>query len=155
MIGMKKKPLICLACSAGGHLAELRQLAPFYEKFGHFFVTFKRPDSEQLAKTKTVFFVQRPGRNPFKTIQAFLESFRILKEQKPDLVVSTGADAAIPIILLAKLFGKKVFFVESFCRTQQPSWSGRIAYHFSDEFVYQWKELGRFFPKGKFGGPIF
>ena len=58
MSGMEKKPLICLACSAGGHLAELRQLAPFYEKFGHFFVTFKRPDSEQLARTKTVFFVQ-------------------------------------------------------------------------------------------------
>lgn len=150
-----KKIRICLACSAGGHLTELRQLKDFYEKFDHFFVTFRRPDSENLAKTRPVFFVQRPGRNIFKTLQTVWDSFGILKREKPDLVISTGADAAIPICLLAKLMGKKVVFIESFCRINEPSWSGRIAYLFSDLFIYQWKELQCFFPKGKFGGSVF
>lgn len=146
---------ICLACSAGGHLAELTQLAPFYERFDHFFVTFKRPDSESLSKTKKIFFVERPARNPIKTLKCLIQSFRILWAEKPDVVLSTGADSAVPILFLAKLFGKKIIFVESFCRTIQPSWSGRIAYPISDLFIYQWKELERFFPKGKFGGPVF
>lgn len=150
-----KKIKICLACSAGGHLSELRQLHPFYEKSGHFFVTFCRPDSENLAKTNRVFFVERPARNPIKAVQAFVQSWKILRRENPDLVLSTGADAAIPICLLAKLLGKKVVFVESFCRTKEPSWSGRIAYWFADLFIYQWKELERFYPKGKFGGSIF
>ncbi|MBU0636034.1 polysaccharide biosynthesis protein [Candidatus Micrarchaeota archaeon] len=136
-------------------MAELQQLAPFYKKFEHFFVTFKRPDSEALAKTKTVFFVERPARNPLKTLKCLVQSFRILRREKPHLILSTGADAAIPILVLAKLFGKKIIFVESFCRTISPSWSGRIAYRLADLFIYQWKELERFFPKGKFGGSVF
>jgi len=150
-----KKIKICLACSAGGHLSELRQLHPFYGRFEHFFVTFQRPDSESLAKKNRVFFVERPARNPLKAIRAFVQSWKILRREKPDLVLSTGADVAVPICLLAKLLGKKVVFVESFCRTKEPSWSGRIMYHYSDLFIYQWKELERFFPKGKFGGSIF
>lgn len=149
------KPKIALACSAGGHLTELSQLAPFYDQYEHFFVTFKRPDSDELAKTKKVFFVERPARNPFKTIHNFWQSWKILQKEKPNLVLSTGADVAIPILLLGKLLGKKVIFVESFCRTEQPSWSGRMAYLFSDLFIYQWKELEAFFPKGKFGGSVF
>jgi UDP-N-acetylglucosamine:LPS N-acetylglucosamine transferase len=150
-----EKMRICLACSAGGHLTELQQLEPFYKKFEHFFVTFRRPDSEALAGKKTVFFVERPGRNPLKTIQNFFQAWKILSEQKPGIIVSTGADAAIPICLLGKLRGKKVVFIESFCRTRKPSWSGRIAYCFADLFIYQWESLTRFFPKGKFGGSIF
>src|SRR3989344_7082232 len=88
---------VALACSAGGHFAELRQLASFYEKFEHFFVMFKRPDSEHLAKTKTVFFVERPARNPLKTIRAFVQSWKILRKENPDLVLSTGADVAVPL----------------------------------------------------------
>lgn len=150
-----RKIKIGLACSAGGHLAELRQLAPFYESFEHFFVTFKRPDSQVLAKTKTVFFVERPARNPVKTLQNLAQSWNILRKEQPDLVLSTGADAAVLFCILGKIMGKKVIFVESFCRTQKPSWSGRLVYPFADLFIYQWKELEPFFPKGKFGGSIF
>ncbi|MFH0955490.1 MAG: PssD/Cps14F family polysaccharide biosynthesis glycosyltransferase [Candidatus Micrarchaeota archaeon] len=150
-----KRIKIALACSAGGHLAELSQLAQFYEKWDHFFVTFKRPDSEEFAKNHVVFFVERPGRNPVKTVQNLWQAWKILRDQNPDLILSTGADAAVPLLVLGKLLGKKVVFVESFCRTKQPSVSGRIAYRFSDLFIYQWEELGRFFPKGKLGGSIF
>lgn len=150
------KPIkIALACSAGGHLAEISQLAPFYEKFEHFFVTFKRPDSEELAKTKKVFFVERPARNLLKTMDCIAQSFQIIKNEQPDLVLSTGADAAIPLLIWAKIFGKKVVFVESFCRINRPSLSGKIMYPLADLFIYQWEENAPFFPKGKMGGSIF
>src|SRR3989344_3888173 len=97
---------VALACSAGGHLAELRQLAPFYEKFEHFFVSFERPDSADLAKTKKVFFVERPGRNLIATLKCIIQSWKILQREKPGLVLSTGADVAVPLCILAKLAGK-------------------------------------------------
>lgn len=155
MVGSLKSIRVCLVCSAGGHLAELRQLKQFYEKFNHFFVTFRRPDSEKLAENNSVFFVERPGRNIFKTIKAIAQSLRILIKENPDLILSTGADVAVPICVLGKLMGKKVVFVESFCRTEKPSWSGRMVYPFSDLFIYQWPSLARSYPKGKFGGSIF
>lgn len=149
------QPRIALACSAGGHLAEMRQLEPFYSKYPHFFITFKRPDTEDLAKTEKVFFVERPARNPVSTIRCFFQSLDILNNEKPDLVIATGADVSVPACLIAKLSGKKVVFIESFCRPYKPGVSGRIVYHFADKFIYQWKQLAKAYPRGTYGGSIF
>lgn len=150
---MNKK--ICLACSAGGHLAEMLQLEDFYGKFSHFFVTFRRTDSESLAAREKVFFAELPGRSPIATLKCFFQCLDIIREEKPDLIVSTGADIGLVACLAGKLLGKKIVFIESFCRPSKPGLSGRIAYLFADKFIYQWKELGRFYPRGIFGGSIF
>ncbi|MCR4368734.1 MAG: UDP-N-acetylglucosamine transferase subunit ALG14 [archaeon] len=149
------QPKICLTCSAGGHLTEMLQLREFYERREHFFVTFKRADTQSLAKKERVFFVDLPRRNPISTISAFLKGVSILRKERPDLVVSTGADVGLLVCIAAKLLGKKVVFIESFCRPTKPGISGRIAYHFADLFIYQWKELEKFYPRGVFGGSIF
>ena len=150
---MKKK--ICLACSAGGHLSEMLQLKEFYSKYDHFFVTFKRADSESLAQKEKVLFVELPARNPVATIKCFFQSISILRKEKPDLIVSTGADAGLVVCVAAKLLGKKIVFIESFCRPLKPGISGRIAYMFADLFIYQWKELEKYYPRGIYGGSIF
>jgi len=149
------KPGICLACSAGGHLAEMLQLRDFYSGKPHFFVTFRRADSESLAKTEKAHFIELPRRNPISTMKAFFQSISILRREKPSLVVSTGADAGLVVCIAAKLLGKKVVFIESFCRPSKPGLSGRIAYLFADLFIYQWKELKNFYPNGVYGGSIF
>ena len=149
------KPKILLACSAGGHLAEMRQLAPFYSKYPHVFITFKRPDTEDLAKNETVFFVERPARNPIATLRCIGQTWKILRREKPDMVIATGADVSVPACLLAKIMGKKIVFIESFCRPVRPGISGRIVYRFADLFIYQWKALAKFYPKGIYGGSIF
>lgn len=150
-----KKIKICLACSAGGHLTEMLQLSSVYNQYPHFFVTFKRPDTQSLAQKETVHFIERPARNPILTIKAFFEAQRILKQEKPTVLISTGADVSIPVILAAKLMGCKIVFIESFCRPIIPGYSGKIAYPLADLFIYQWKELEKYYPKGVFGGSIF
>ncbi len=146
---------ICLACSAGGHLSEMLNLEQFYRKHEHFFLTFKRADSESLARRERVRFVLRPGRNPVNTIINFAQSFLVFLKEKPDIVVSTGADAALATCWIAKLFGRKVVYIESFCRPYKPSVTGRLVYHIADLFIVQWKGVHKFYPKAKFGGWIF
>jgi len=146
---------ICLACSAGGHLAEMLQLKDFYGNKEHFFITFKRKDTESLAKKEKVFFTELPKRNPIATIKSFFQSLKILKKENPKVIISTGADVGLVVCLAGKLLGKKIIFIESFCRPLEPGLSGKIAYLFSDLFIYQWKELERFYPKGVYGGSIF
>ncbi|MFH1391830.1 MAG: PssD/Cps14F family polysaccharide biosynthesis glycosyltransferase [Candidatus Diapherotrites archaeon] len=150
---MTKK--VCLACSAGGHLAEMLQLKSFYEKKEHFFVTFKRKDTESLGEKEKVFFVELPKRNPVATLKSFFQAVIILRKENPDLIISTGADVGLVVCIAGKILGKKIIFIESFCRPTKPGISGKIAYLFSDLFIYQWKELENFYPKGKFGGSIF
>ncbi len=146
---------VCLACSAGGHLTELLQLSSVWEQKNHFFVSDNRSNAIELSESEKVFFVVVPRRSIFKFFLNFFQSFKIFLKEKPTHVISTGADVALPICLIAKLFGKKVAFIESFARIKKPSLSGKIMYLFADCFFVQWSENKVFFPKAKFKGSVF
>ena len=152
---MAKEAKVCLACSAGGHLTELVQLQEAWQGKPHFFVSDRRLNAIELSRGERVCFVTCPRRNPLKLLINFLQSLKIFLEERPSVVVSTGADTAIAICLIAKLFGKRVVFIESFCRVKQPSLSGKIMYPIADLFLVQWKQNLRFFPKAKFYGSVF
>ena len=51
--------------------------------------------------------------NAFRSLGIFLR-------EKPDVVISTGVLAMIPLCLFAKLFGKKRIFIESFAKVSSP-----------------------------------
>lgn len=146
---------ICLACSAGGHLSEMLQLESFYKKHEYFFVTFKRPDTESLAEKEKVCFVQRPARNPLFFLLNFFQSLSVFLKEKPDLIVSTGADAALSACWIARLLGKKIVFIESFCRPFKPGWTGKLVYPIADLFIVQWKQVQKHYPKSVYAGAIF
>ena len=147
--------MIALTCSAGGHLSEMRQLDFFYAQHKHFFITFKRPDTESLAKKERVFFIERPARNIVKTLQAFVTAWKILSRERPRLIISTGADVTVPVCVAGKLLGIRILFIESFCRPETPGWTGRILGWFADYVVYQWSDLKKYYPSGIYSGSIF
>ncbi|MFH1545287.1 MAG: PssD/Cps14F family polysaccharide biosynthesis glycosyltransferase [archaeon] len=148
---------LCLACSAGGHLSEMSQLREIYLKHNHFFITFKRNDSIELMRKENVFFVIDPKRNPLLFLINFFQTLRIFLREKPDAIISTGAGVAIAVCLIGKIFGKRVAFIESYCRIKEPSLSGKIIYRLkgADLFLVQWKENLKFFPKAKYYGGVF
>ena len=80
--------------------------------------------------------------------------FRIFFREKPDLVVTTGSEICLPICILAKLFGRKVVFVESLCRVESLSGTGRILYPFADLFLVQWPELTTRYSRARYEGKI-
>jgi len=146
---------VCLACSAGGHLTELLQLEKAWQDYEHFYVSDKRSNAIELSKRERVYFVICPRRNPLKLFANLLQSLFILIVERPSVIISTGADTAVPICLLAKLFLKKVVFIESFCRIKEASLSARIMYRFADLFLVQWPENKKLFPKAEFAGSVF
>jgi len=146
---------ICLAASAGGHLAELLQLERAWETKERFFITDKRTNGIELAKKEKTYFLTCPRRNPIKTTLNFFQALGIFLRERPNIVISTGADTAIPFCLIAKFFGRKIVFIESFCRIKKPSLSGKIMYKKSDLFLVQWRENLEFFPEAEFAGGVF
>ncbi|MBI4173927.1 MAG: hypothetical protein HY519_04370 [Candidatus Aenigmarchaeota archaeon] len=142
---------ICIACSAGGHLTEVQQLRAAYENHDRFFLTFRRIDSAYLARTEKVHFITDPKRNPLALLAAAVASFIVFMRERPKVVLTTGAGVAVPVCAIAKLFGRKVIYVESFCRVVQPSITGRLLYPVADLFIVQWREMLRRFPKAAYG----
>lgn len=88
-------------------------------------------------------------------IQLFFRARKILRAQKPDMVVTTGALLAFPFCLLGKMMGAKIVYIESFARVHSKSLTGRLVYPFADLFLVQWETMLRLYPRAKYVGGIF
>ncbi len=140
---MKEKK-ICFICSRGGHLVDLEPLISEFNDKNSFVVTEKAKDTESIAKHYLSYFHRKGnnrGVNLFKLIDNVFESIKILNQEKPDYVVSSGAMMCIPFIYLSKLFGLKIIYIECSAQVTEPSYTGKIIYPISDHFFVQWKSL--------------
>ena len=82
-------------------------------------------------------------------------SLRILKKEKPDVLISTGALVAVPILYLGKIMGKKIVFVETIARIEELSLTGKLIYPIADCFIVQWDNLQKKYPKTIYASGIF
>lgn len=144
---------ICIISSCGGHLTEVRYLRRAYETYPHFYVlnhpTLLPPD--MIGRT---FFITHSERD-WKFLVNLWEAFRIIKRERPSVILSTGASPAVPFAVVGRfVFGCKVVFVETVASVIKPSLTGRIMYWLAHDFFYQWEALGKFFPKGRYRGAL-
>lgn len=150
---MKSKQLrLCIVSSCGGHLTEVRALQPIYREYEHFYVINNHILLPSDMKGRT-YFIQHSERDLLFFVNLW-EAWTILRKERPSLILSTGAGPIVPFALVAKLFRMPTIFIETFTRVLEPSFTGRVMYYLADQFIYQWKPLERFFPKGTFGGPL-
>jgi UDP-N-acetylglucosamine:LPS N-acetylglucosamine transferase len=112
-----------------------------------------------MLKNQGVYYVHLIDRNrwnfPFLFLLNILQSLRVYITEKPDVIISTGALSAVPICIWAKIFRKKVIYIESFAKMDSPNLSGRILYRFADLFIVQWESMLKFYPKAIYGGSIY
>lgn len=145
---------ICLISSSGGHYEQLMRLKPLFENNEGFIITEKT-----LIQSKADYYLPQVNRKelllPFKMVSIFMKSFYILLKEKPDVLISTGALCCIPVLLLGKVLGKKVIFIESFAKINSPTLTGKLVYKFADMFIVQWQEMMEFYPKAVYGGSIY
>jgi UDP-N-acetylglucosamine:LPS N-acetylglucosamine transferase len=121
---------------------------------GHetFFVTY---DSARTRELQHKYLLKNIGKSPLRMASAAFSILKILCKEKPDLIVSTGSEIAIPAFYLAKLFRIKTIFIESWTRVVQPTGTGRIVYPISDVFLVQWERLfARYGKKAKCEGGV-
>jgi len=99
-------------------------------------------------KDKTL-FIRHAERN-YLVLLNFWEAWKILRNKKPDILLSTGAGPVVPFAILARLFfNTRIVFIETITRINQPSLTAKIMYYFSHDFFYQWEDLESCFQKDK------
>jgi len=133
---------------------EALEFLPAFRSHKVFFVTFAREQVKDVLKGKKVYYVIDPKRNPQKLLKNFNQAQKILRREKPDVVLSTGAAAAVPLCYAAKIIGAKLIFVETLAAVSKPSLSGRFVYPLADLFVVQWKKLLGHYKRAIYGGPL-
>lgn len=144
---------ICIVSSCGGHLTEVRRLKMAYGKYAHFYVLNDKAILPPDMRGKTYFIAHSERDRKF--FMNLWEAFKILRKERPQVILSTGAGPAVPFAIVGRLFFRtKVIFIETITSVHSTSLTGKIMYHLAQRFFYQWKSLAGAFPKGEYGGPL-
>lgn len=147
---------VCLVGSSGGHLTHLYMLKSFWENTERFWVTFDKEDARSLLEGETVYPCHYPtNRNIKNLLKNTALAVKVLKKEKPDLIISSGAAVAVPFFYLGKIMGAKLIYIEVFDRIDKPTMSGKMVYPITDKFVVQWEEMKKVYPKAVNLGSIF
>ncbi len=159
---MKK---VMFIASTGGHLDELLQLAPCFNNYNYSIVTEKTKSNIGLKNKygKRVHYIISGSYTnlgakivyPFKLFLNCWISLFLMIKLRPDVVVTTGSHNVGPMCCLAKIFRKKVVFIETFANRLAPTKAGKIIYKFADVFIVQWEEMLKFYPNAIYGGWIY
>lgn len=95
------------------------------------------------------------NRNIKNLIRNTFLAIRVLKKEKPDLIISSGAAVAVPFFYLGKMMGAKLIYIEVFDRIDKPTMTGKMVYPIVDKFIVQWEEMKKVYPKAVNFGSIF
>ncbi|NJR40478.1 MAG: UDP-N-acetylglucosamine--LPS N-acetylglucosamine transferase [Leptolyngbyaceae cyanobacterium CSU_1_4] len=146
---------VLLVCSAGGHFSTCYQLRPFWQNHDPVWVTFRTPTTETSLKDEKVYWAWSPtNRNLPNLVRNFFLSWKVLRREKPDVVISTGAGVSVPFLFLAWVLGSQTIFVESITRVTDLSLSAKLALPFLQVIYVHWEQLQIRYPKAELIMPL-
>ena len=149
---------ICFIASTGGHFEQLMMLKPLMDKYESFIVT-EKTEYSVIEDDRKIYYLNQVNRHEktfiFKMALNFIKSLNLFIKERPDVVISTGALATIPMCIFAKIFKKKIIFIESFAKVNSPTLTGKLVYKFADQFYVQWEQMKEHYPNAIFRGGIY
>lgn len=153
-----KRIKIGFAASSGGHYEQLMMLRPLMEKYDSFLVTEKTPYGTKASGIRT-YNVNQINRKEIlflpKLVCNTVLSLVIILKERPNILITTGVLAIIPLAFLTKLYRGKLIYIESFAKVTSPTISGKTLYKHADRFYVQWKEMLDIFPDAIYKGGIY
>ena len=157
---MKKKVLFI--SSTGGHLSELLQLSPLFEKYDYNIITEKDKTNEYLKQIygKKIHFLPYGTRSKifsyiFKYLFVCIKTVYYYFKLRPKVIITTGTHNAGPMCILGKIFGSKIIYIETFANSNKKTATGRLIYPIADLFIVQWEDMLKLYPKSVYGGSIY
>lgn len=144
-----------LVGSAGGHLAQLVRLRPWWQDLERTWVTFDKPDARSLLAAEDVVWAHHPTtRNIPNLLRNLGLAWREVRRRRPDVVVSTGASVAVPFFVIAWLLRIPTVYVEVFDRIDSATMTGRLCRPFTTVFCVQWAEQQPLYRGSHVIGPL-
>lgn len=137
--------------SGGGHLSELQNAIPKTFKENITYITFKNGHTKKSLENTKHYFILDPHNSKIKYLLNLIHAFFLFVFIRPKVIISTGAGIAIPFMMIGKMFGSKLIFVETGARVYTASRSGQFMYKHADKFYIQYEELLKQYPNAILG----
>lgn len=79
-------------------------------------------------------------RNVPNLLRNFFIALRVLRRERPDVIVSSGAGVAVPFFWMGRLRRIPTVYLEVFDRIDSPTLTGRLCRPVTNLFLVQWPE---------------
>lgn len=157
----EKAKKVLFISSEGGHFSELLELHGAIEKYNSFIITeknFLSKESKLKYGTRINFLLNTKPKKisylilaPINILYSMYYYFKI----KPDVVITTGAHTAVAMCYIAKLFRKKIIYIETFANLESKTLTGKLIYPIADVFIVQWESMRKLYPKATYIGGVY
>lgn len=141
---------ILFVCSTGGHFRALQNLNLFWKQHEYVWITFHTEGTEIALKNDRVYWAYSPtNRNIPNLMRNLYLACKIISQERPQMILSTGAGVAVPFIIVGKIYKCKTVFVESYTRVKELSLSAKLVLPFLDVLYVQWRQLKEKYPQAQ------
>lgn len=143
---------VLAVASAGGHLMQLRRLAPAWQGCQVTYVTTEpgfRPEIEAEAAASgqpiSGYYAVTDAniRQKLRLLRTLLQILWIVIRVRPHIVITTGAAPGYFALRFGRLIGARTAWVDSIANAEELSLSGQKAGRHADLWLTQWKHLAQ------------
>jgi UDP-N-acetylglucosamine:LPS N-acetylglucosamine transferase len=135
---MNRQYQVLLVSSNGGVLLDLLALKPWWTQHKTSWAVVRAEDTETaLPSCRTYWVKERRLNRPWGPLLGLFEALAILREVRPEIIVSAGSGAAIGFFLAAKMLRIPTFWLETFNFIDRPALTGKICSRLASEILVQ------------------
>lgn len=122
---------------------QLLRLRPAFEGCDVVFATAKEGYRADVGDARFRVIVDANRSNKIGLLKSLWSVFSLLRQERPDVVISTGAAPGFFALKLGKLMGFRTVWVDSIANAEELSMSGAKAGGCADLWLTQWPHLAR------------
>jgi len=147
---------VLLVSSSGGVLLDLLALRPWWSRHGACWVTVRAPDTTALLAGERVYWEreQSAGR-PAGVLAAVARAVRILRRERPDLIISAGSGVAVGVFIAARLMRVPALWLETFNIVGAPGVASRLCGRLAAAILVQRPSLAASRPRAVLLGELY
>ena len=138
-----RKTKVVGVSSGGGHWVQMLRLRPAFTACDLTLVTVRQGYCSDIGNDPIKFRVIRDANRTDKLglVRSALSVLWVLLQERPDVVISTGAAPGYFAIRIGKLLGAKTIWLDSVANVEELSLSGQQAGKHADLWLTQWEHL--------------
>ncbi len=132
---------VLAVASGGGHWVQLLRVVPAFSAMEVVFVTVSDVYRAQVGDRRFYAIDDATRWNPGRLLTVAARLGAILRKERPDLVISTGAAPGYLALRMGKAFGARTIWIDSIANVDALSLSGQRVGRYADLWLTQWPHL--------------
>lgn len=140
-----KKIKLLLVATSGGHLTEGLRLIGDIPKTT---LIVSTNESKRLSELKYKTYPLKVAKSRFVFFTAnFIRLFSLVLKERPDWIITTGAECGLIAVIAGKILFRKTIFIETVTRYKNKTKAATLCYPLVTKFYVQHKEALPLFGK--------